>query len=133
MAEPEDAAIAALRTALQDADPNAKASLIGRWLMMWTLSQAWWITWAKEYAMSFVLYHRNGVCPRAYQIRSKEYLSPPVWRGRLLQQEQEAEGSAKEAKEQEAEEAKVLSTYRGPYRKEPKKRVFHLVGGGTNQ
>jgi hypothetical protein len=29
MAEPEDAAIAALRTALQDADPNAKASLIG--------------------------------------------------------------------------------------------------------
>ena len=32
MAEPEDADIAALRTALQRADPNAKASLIGRWL-----------------------------------------------------------------------------------------------------
>ena len=32
MAEPEDADIAALRTALQRADPNAKAALIGRWL-----------------------------------------------------------------------------------------------------
>jgi hypothetical protein len=38
-------------------------------LMMWALSQAWWITWAKEYAMSFVLYHRHGEYTEGFELR----------------------------------------------------------------